>query len=355
MRKIIKGIAIILAILIGIFLILFGYFVYMISPVGGDEKIMVTIPKNSTGIDVADILEEHQLIRDTNVFKIYLKIYQVNDLKQGTFELNKQMDMKEIVEALRGSGIQEEITVLFQEGINMRKVVSIITKNFPNITSNEIYTLLKDTTYLDSLMEDYWFITSDVKNNKLYYSLEGYLFPETYQYKKDSTLKEIFKKMLDQMKQVLDPYRTEIENMDYSVHEYLTLSTIIELEGLSAEDRKNIAGVFYNRLDDSMSLGSDVTTYYDAKIDNNQRDLYQSEIEANHGYNTRAAGMEGKLPIGPIGMPSASSIRAAIEPANNSYYYFVADKNRKVYFAKTYSEHIKVIKQLKEEGLWLFY
>lgn len=103
-----------------------------------------------------------------------------------------------------------------------------------------------------------------------------------------------------------------------------------------------------------MSLGSDVTTYYAAKIDMGERDLYKSEISDCNDYNTRCATFK-TLPIGPISNPSISAIKAVVEPIVSDYYYFVADKDKKVYFSKTSSEQNNIIAKLKKEGKWYEY
>ena len=130
---------------------------------------------------------------------------------------------------------------------------------------------------------------------------------------------------------------------------------MVESEGVSLEDRKNIAGVFINRLNKNMALGSDVTTYYASKIELGERDLYMSEINSDNPYNTRSAKNAGKLPVGPICNPSKGAIEAVISYTPNDYLYFVADKNMKVYFTKTDAEHNKKIQELKKQGLWFEY
>ena len=124
---------------------------------------------------------------------------------------------------------------------------------------------------------------------------------------------------------------------------------------MNNSDRKNVASVFYNRLDLGMSLGSDVTTYYAVKTDMGDRDLYQAEIDRYNAYNTRGPNMEGKLPIGPISSIGRASIEAAIEPSDTDYLFFVADKNGKLYFTKTNSEHIQVVNNLQSTGMWYEY
>ena len=153
----------------------------------------------------------------------------------------------------------------------------------------------------------------------------------------------------------VEQYKDEIEASKYNFHEILTLSSIVELEAGSADDRKGVAGVFYNRLNSKMSLGSDVTTYYAERIDNWSRDLKQSELDKCNNYNTRSNCLVGKLPIGPICNPSIKSLSAAIEPTNHKYYFFVADKNGKTYFNETYAKHSSTVSRLKKEGLWIEY
>ena len=157
------------------------------------------------------------------------------------------------------------------------------------------------------------------------------------------------------MNKKLSKYQKDIEKSKYSVNQILTMASIIELEGINEKSRKDIAGVFYNRLNAKMSLGSDVTTYYAEKIDNYSRDLRMSELNDCNKYNTRSSCMAGKLPISPICNPGLESIVAAFEPTNHKYYYFVADKNGKTYFTKTDSEHNRKCNELKRDGLWINY
>ena len=225
-----------------------------------------------------------------------------------------------------------------------------------NNSQEDVMKVLEDENYINSLIEKYWFLTDEVKQEEIYYPLEGYLFPDTYSIKnKDVSVEEIFKKMLDKMESVLDEYKDEIEKNKYSVHQILTIASIIETESMNSEGRKDVSSVIYNRLNRGMAIQSDVTTYYAVKVDMGERDLYQKELDTYNAYNTRGPNMEGKLPIGPVASVSKSSIEAALEPNNTDYIFFVADKNGKLYFTKTASEHNRIISELKEEGLWFEY
>jgi len=191
----------------------------------------------------------------------------------------------------------------------------------------DVYELLQDEEYIDSLIEKYWFITDEIKQEDIYYPLEGYLKPDTYIFEdKDVSVKYIFSYVLNYTDKQLDEYKDEIEKSGLTVHQILTIASIVELEGSLDEDRAGIAGVFFNRLYSKMSLGSDVTTRYAIKLDD-KRALKKSEYNSVNAYNTRSSTMAGKLPAGPIGMISESSILASLNYPETDYLYFIANIN----------------------------
>ena len=236
----------------------------------------------------------------------------------------------------------------------MRYIARIIDENTNN-TKEDVFNLLKDKDYINSLIKEYWFLDESILNENIYYPLEGYLHPDTYIFEANATVKDIFKKMLDETDKILTTEKDNIAKNNFTIHQFITLASMVDSEGVNLEDRKNIAGVFINRLNRGMTLGSDVTTYYAAKIDLGERDLYKSEINSNNPYNTRSAANAGKLPVGPICNPSKEAIDASINYTTNNYLYFVADKNMKVYFNETDAGHNKTIRELKSKGLWYEY
>lgn len=345
------------AIIVFVFVVVLVYN-YGISAVSNENvEVEFEVTENSTYLTIAPLLKENNLIKSELFYKIYVKLNNPSGLQKGKYILNKNMNVKEIVNVLsKGNSYNPYvISLTFKEGINMRGIIKVIEENTNN-TSTDVYNLLNNEEYLDKIINEYWFLTNEIKNEQIYYSLEGYLYPDTYEYNnKDVTVEEIFEKMLDKMDDVLSSYKNDIENSNYSVHQILTLSSIVELEAGETDDRAGVAGVFYNRLNNSWSLGSDVTTYYAIKVDMNERDLYQSEIDDINAYNTRASSMAGKLPIGPICIPSIESIKATLYPTKHNYFYFVADKYKKTYFNETYQGHNNTISKLKEENLWYNY
>jgi len=297
------------------------------SPVGGSSD-PITVEVSGTGAQIAETLKEADLIRSTTFFKIYLKLFNIKDLKAGKYTFNKEMSLKEIIDKLKeGNNFSEdEISITFKEGITMRDIAKVIASNTNN-TEDDVMNIFNDNEYLKSLVNDYWFITDAILDSKIYYPLEGYLFPDTYRFiNKDVTVKEIFKKLLDQMDTILSKYKDDIENSKFNVHEILTIASIAEEEVRNKEDyREKVASVFVNRLSRGMSLGSDVTTRYSLKIDDPARVLKKSEYAAVNAYNTRSNTMAGKLPAGPISTVSESSIKAVLYHEDTDYIYFIAN------------------------------
>lgn len=325
---------------------------FELSKVSNDKKLKtITIEKGSIN-SIANTLYDKNLIRNKTAFKIYIKLTGKHNLKAATYKLSENMGTKKIVNILsKGNNSDKYIT--FKEGINIRKFVSIITKE-TNIKEEDIYNKLQDNDYLDKIINKYWFLTNDIKNKDIYYSLEGYLYPNTYAIAPNSNIEEILSKMLDEMDKQISPYKEKMENNKLSIHQIITLASIVELEGITKEDREGIASVFFNRLYSKMTLGSDVTTYYGAKIDMGERDLYKDEVSACNSYNTRCPSFVG-LPVSPISNPSIEAITAVLEAKSSNYYYFVADKNKKIYFSTNQKEHNNTIYKLKKEGLWFEY
>ena len=353
-----KIIICVVAIILLITIIGLIWYVASISKVSRkDDEIEVTIPLGSGTNKIAEILKENKLIKSKMAFKLYVKLNKVTNFQAGKYYLKQNMNVKEITQMLQ-TGIMHDpnqLSITYIEGKNMRWLAKKIEETTNN-SQEAVMQVLSDENYINSLIDKYWFLTDEVKQEEIYYPLEGYLFPDTYAIKnKDVTVEEIFEKMLDKMEDVLEEYKSEIEKSKYSVHQILTIASIIEIESMNSEGRKDVSSVIYNRLNRGMAIQSDVTTYYAVKVDMGERDLYQKELDTYNAYNTRGPNMEGKLPIGPVASVSKSSIEAALEPNNTDYIFFVADKNGKLYFTKTESEHNRIISELKEEGLWFEY
>ena len=300
-------------------------------------EVKITIPKESTYLSISNLLKENNLIRSESFYKIYIKIFKPDNLKAGIYTLNRNMNVKEIVDTLEGNVKSEEITITIPEGKHIEEVAEIISSKI-NMSKEDILLYWQNEEVLNSLIDKYWSLTDVIKKEGIRYSLEGYFFPDTYSILKESKIEDITYKMLDKMDEVLSKYKEEISNSKFNVHEILTLASIVEHEAILDSDRPMIAGVFINRLDKSMKLQSCATVGYainEWKLSYNYKDL-----QTDSPYNTYF--YEG-LPIGPGNMPGELSIEAVLRPTKHDYYYFLANVNdkdsKKTYYSKTYSEH----------------
>ena len=352
-----KKLLIIIGVILVVIACLIALYFYGLSPVSKDNEIVeFSIASGESKKDIVDALDEAGLIKSKISAYIYVGLHRSLNLQAGTYELSPNMSLKEIMTIFDKGDIAndtETFTLTFVEGRRLTNYASMIAEA-TNTTAQDVLTVMSDKTYLQELIGKYSFLSTDILNSEIYYPLEGYLFADTYEFYKDSSIKDIIETMLNGMASVLNDYQEDITNSGYSIHEILTLASIVEQEGINGADRAGVAGVFYNRLAANMSLGSDATTYYGVKKDFSD-DLYNSEINDNNPYNTRLASMAGKLPIGPICSPSRESILAVLEPAEHDYYYFVADKNGDTYFMKTYAEHEAKVSELQASGLWYEY
>ena len=332
---------------------MFGLYQFQVSPTdkSSNAKVEVVIKQGMSTSQIASLLKKKYLIRDELFFKVYMKLNRRDSIKASTYYLSKNMSLDNIVSLLEKGASNTDISITFKEGKTIKDYAKLLSET-TNISEDEFLTKMKDKTYLTSLIKSYWFLTDAILDSNIYYGLEGYLAPDTYNFKdKDVTVEEVIKTLLDQEEKNLSPYKDTLSKMN--VHEVLTLASISELEGLKDTDRKLIVGVFQNRLSKGMNLGSDVTTYY-AFNQAMDKDLTSEMFNTYNPYNTRSSEMAGKLPVGPICNPSIESIKASINPTKSDYYYFVADKNGNVYYTKTSSEHSAKVKELKEKGDWIW-
>lgn len=344
-----------LAILIFTTIVIVGscvFYNYQLTPVSSSNStVEIEIPNNTTARGIASILKEKQLIRSEKFFLAYVKLMNIDDMKAGYYDIPMNMGVKKIVSLLQEGSKKNpnEIQITFKEGINIRNLATIISENTNN-TYEEVIEVLKDTSYLDELIQKYWFLDSNIKSEKLYYSLEGYLFPDTYKFiGKDVTVKQIITKMLDQMDKILSQYKEQIDAKNSTVHEILTLASVIEKEGKKG-DFTTISSVFHNRIKIKMPLQSCATGYYGLGLEFNQLGIATNEVMyAKNDYNTYQI---SGLPVGPISLPSKDAIEAAINPNDTEYLFFLSDNQGVTYFFKNSSEHQKKKNELITTGKW---
>jgi UPF0755 protein len=322
-----------------------------LEPINPDstEKTEVTIPIGSSTTAIAKILEENGLIKNHLIFKYYVKYKNETGFQAGNYALSKSMSMQEIIDSIKDGKVYQnvELKITVPEGLRIPEVVKRIADK-TDYTEEELLEKMQDRDYIKTLVEKYP-IDEKVLDKNIIWPLEGYLFPATYQFtEKKPTLDEILGEMIKKTFSVVNKYNQYLEESKYSIHEILTLASIIEEEARSPEDRLLVSGVFHNRLDGGIALGSDVTVTYANKM---QTVLVSTEdTQVDSPYNTY--NITG-LPIGPISNPSESSILAALQPEKTDALYFYARPNGEVIFNKTLTDHINTKNEYSHEWLEL--
>lgn len=302
-----------------------------------DKEVVVDIPIGSGVTTIAQTLEDNGIVKNAKVFKYYVKFKNETDFMAGEYHMTPSMTMEEIIDSLKTGKIMQEpvFTLAIPEGKQLREIADIIaekTKQNPE----DIWNQLNDEAFIQQLMGKYPdIITTDIWAKNIKYPLEGYLFPATYSYYEENpSLESIVSVMLDKTQSVISAYQTDIERDQLTVHQFLTLSSLIEEEATENVDRKKIASVFYNRIAEGMPLQTDPTVLY-ALGEHKDRVLYK-DLEVDSPYNTyKNVG----LPPGPIANAGTDSMEAALHPDETEYLYFLAAKDGTVYFSKSLNEH----------------
>ena len=189
----------IITLLISIVVLSLSIFNFQLSKVSDNDTIKEIVIEPGSIEQIATTLYENNLIKDTLSFKIYVRLTKNNNLKAATYNLSENMGVRKIVSILASNeGINtNEISITLKEGINMRTLAAVIEESTNN-SANELYDILKDKEYLTNLINKYWFLENTILNDKIYYSLEGYLYPDTYYFaSKDVKVQEIIEKVLD--------------------------------------------------------------------------------------------------------------------------------------------------------------
>ncbi|MBQ6840931.1 MAG: endolytic transglycosylase MltG [Bacilli bacterium] len=335
-----KKVLIILGVAVAVFALLIGYCVISLKPVSNKtDEVTFVIKPGTNKIDIINDLKKAELIKNKYVALAYVFFSSKSNLQAGTYIIDRSDSTLDIINQIAQGKTKEvpaTVRITFVEGLRFVDYAKLISNNF-DITYDEIVAKGEDKDYLRSLIDKYWFLDSSILNSKIYYPLEGYLSPNTYEFYQNASIETILEKLLSQTEMVLEPFKKQIESSEYSAHEILTMASIIEKEAVTKSDRETVSQVIYTRLDMGMTLGMDVTSYYGVFKDMTEG-LTIDDLNAKNPYNTRHKDFIG-LPVGAICNPSLESITASLNPSNTDYIYFFADVNTgKVYFAKTYEE-----------------
>lgn len=313
-----------------------------LKPVNPDSKkeINVKIPMGSTTSDIASILEENGIIKDARVFRFYIKFQNESNFQAGNYTFSPSMTLDEIIEALKHGKVLEKpiYTVTIPEGKTIEQIAEIYANKLP-IKKKDFLERVNDPGYIAKLIDSYPNILSDeILNPDIRTPLEGYLYAATYNfYNKKPSIDAIIEKMLNKTAAVVSPYLDDISQRDATVHEMLTMASLVENEARSLKERKMIAGVFYNRLEIGMKLQTDPTVLY--ALGKHKEKVLLKDLEVESPYNTYYV---DALPIGPISNFGENSLKAALNPTESDYLYFLHDSNGNTHYAKTLEKHAKL-------------
>lgn len=345
-----KKLFIVLGVILGIIIALIATYFILLTPSSKSNKVITFTVKKGDGKEkIVDNLKDAKLIRSKYAAIIYLVISGNKNLQAGSYEFSRDMSTQDIIKSLNSGDVIKEfkpsVKITLKEGVTLKEYMKLISDE-TNIDFDEAIKKVNDKSFLKGLIADYWFLTNDILDDDIYYALEGYLFPETYEFYKETTVEQVIRRILNVTNEKLSPLKEEIKKSKYSVHEIFTIASIAEKEANEYEDRKMVTQVINKRLELNMSLGMDVTSYYGVQKSMKET-LTKVDLNDENPYNTRVTTFIG-LPVGPICNPSIGSIKAALEPADTDYLYFVADVDTgKVYFAKDidgFNELVRIYK-----------
>lgn len=292
---------------------------------------VITIAEGSTFQHVAGLLERERLIKSRSAFVLLGKALEADrKIRPGEYELNPAMLPADILsKLLTGRVVLHAVTI--PEGYTMAQIADVLAQH--HITDRaEFLRLAKDKGFIKTLG-----ISAE--------TLEGYLYPDTYRFPKPASAKDVIRTMVEQLNQVITPeWQARAKDIHLTMHQVLTLASVIEKETGSGEERPQISSVFHNRLQKKIPLQSDPTVIYGLPdFDGN---LHKKDLSHPSLYNTyRWAG----LPPGPIASPGAQAIKAALFPAVSSYLYFVSKNDGTHQFSATLTEHNKAVEKYQKQ------
>lgn len=278
---------------------------------------------------IASNLKEKGLLADEKTFIAYAKKASVDkNIKAGDFKLNTNMSPKKILEVFV-SGQRTEAWITIPEGWRIDQIAEYLVKQGAIKDAKDFEEKAKVKNFSDMTF------LSGLSGNT---SLEGYLFPDTYKIFSDASIEEIIQVMLDNFGNKVTKDMTDKANkMGFTLHQFITLTSIIEKESAHSEDIRKISSVYHNRLKQDMLFQSDATITYITKRADARPTIDETRVDSP--YNTY---INKGLPPGPVGNPGLEAMEATLNPEDTDYLFFVSKGNR-AYFARTYEEHLENI------------
>ena len=317
-----------------------GYFYISsaLKPVDPDNKetVKVQIPIGSGVSTISSILEENGIIKNAQIFKYYIKFNNEAGFQAGNYNLSPSMTLDEIIDMIKNGKVAETYKITIPEGRDLEEIAAVIGKTL-GIKSKEVLDVMNDKKFINSMMKGYPdLLTDEIFDKNIRYPLEGYFYPATYYiYEEEPSLESVLGMMIKKTNEVIAKYE-EAMGDDWTVHELLTMASLIEEEATEQADRDKISAVFRNRMEIDMMLQTDPTVLY-ALGEHKDRVTYK-DLKVDSPYNLYRN--KGLTP-GPISNAGETSIAAALNPADIKDLYFLATPSGEVLFNETLEEHNK--------------
>lgn len=327
----------IIAIIVLAFVLCGGLFVQKawLSTEQAGTPVRITISKNATAQDVRTELKSVGLVRFGWIYQLYGAFDRTTKYpKAGVYEFRQGVSLQKIARTLYFGQERTELPVRLVEGKTIEENGQALQSS--GIDAGAYHALVgmsrNEKSFDRSLVSDFPFLESIPEGQ----SLEGYLFPDTYRVWEDELPAGLVKKQLETFaERIIEPNEDAQRASGMTWHEIITLASVVEGEVRTGEDRKMVADIFLRRIKVGMRLQSDATLNYVMPERNDRPNARDLAIVSP--YNTYD---HDGLPPGPVNNPSRSAIEAVLHPTSSDYFYFLTDKEGKVYYAKTYEEHL---------------
>ena len=315
----------------------------------------IDIPIGAASKEIGQILEKNHIIKNATAFQYYTKLKSLTGFKSGFYNLSPSMTLTEIAKTLQVGGTEKPVEpvlgkITIPEGYTIDQMAekisdNVLTKSEKDktpFTKEEFLKVVTDSAFIEKMKTTYpeLFESLPASDSGVKYQLEGYLFPATYEYTKKSTMASVVEQMIAVMNQNLQTYYATIKAKNQTVNEILSIAALTEKEANNDADRRNVAQVFYNRMNVGMTLGSNISILYaEGKL--GQKTTLAEDAAVNTSLDSPFnLYLHQGYGSGPVTSPSLSAIKAAVEPTDNNDLYFVADVTTgKVYFSETQAEH----------------
>lgn len=293
------------------------------------QSVTVTIREGTSAMDIAKTLKEHKVVGHPMLFFTYAKLSGKSaSFKAGEHSLREAMPYSQAAAALVKSPGDKAVTVTIPEGYELSMIADKLAEA-GLLERDEFLNEAQNGSFTNSFIADL-----PKRENRL----EGYLFPDTYQFTANMSAHDILQVMLNRFDEIYtDKYRARASELGMTTDEVVTLASVIEREAASPDEARLVSSVFHNRLKspDYPYLQSCATVQYVLK--ERKPVLSVADTKINSPYNTY---QNKGLPVGPIASPGKSSLEAALYPADTDYLFFVVGKDGKTVFSKTYDEHL---------------